>query len=201
MAAIHITITLHSGMRLSDDVRGAAALATLPATQLKGRLRASCEHIARLRGWPVCGAPEQRKMCHDNPCTICRLFGSPWREGMLYCHDLTATEPPVLNARTRATRSRRRGVVTDIETQPAMIVPAGAQFRGAIHYDFAELALLALTVAGLHHIDNIGGGWAAGDGLCMVSTEARDRNNRPIPPEKLADALRNFQPEQRSVSG
>ncbi len=189
MASIHITITLDSGMRPADEQNDSSLI---PATQIKGRLRASCEQLARMRGWRICQPPTQ--LCHTTPCVSCRLFGSPWLEGKLYFSDLTSAEPAYLDQRARTMRSRARGVMTRHEPQQRMIIPAGAQFKGVIHYDFSEIALLALVVAGLNNINSIGGGWGAGEGLCMVSTEARDRNNRPIPLDKLADALRDFQP-------
>jgi CRISPR/Cas system CSM-associated protein Csm3 (group 7 of RAMP superfamily) len=192
MATINFTLTLETGMRPSLELRDRSSI---PATQVKGRLRASCEQIARMQGWRVCNAPDPAAMCHAAPCVICRLFGSGWREGSLYFQELTSAEPLVLDRRVRARFARQRGVLEHLEKQERMLIPAGTQFQGSIHYDFPELGRVALVVAGLNAIRNIGGGWGAGDSLCLVSAEARDRNNRPLPLDKLVDVLRQFNPD------
>jgi CRISPR/Cas system CSM-associated protein Csm3 (group 7 of RAMP superfamily) len=89
----------------------------IPGSQLKGRVRHSCERIASALGIPICHAPVERTMCPDGPktitrssreeldrlragadapqCVICAIFGSAMYPSPLRFDDLAATLGPV----------------------------------------------------------------------------------------------------------
>jgi CRISPR/Cas system CSM-associated protein Csm3 (group 7 of RAMP superfamily) len=85
----------------------------IPGSQLKGRVRHSCERIAAAMGIPICNAPVERTMCPHGPaeiarvsreeldrlraganapqCAICAIFGSAMYPSPLRFGDLVAT--------------------------------------------------------------------------------------------------------------
>ncbi len=84
----------------------------IPGSQLKGRVRHSCERIASALGIPICRAPVEQTMCpHDTritrmareelhrlraggdqlQCAICAIFGSAMYPSPLCFNDLAAT--------------------------------------------------------------------------------------------------------------
>jgi CRISPR/Cas system CSM-associated protein Csm3 (group 7 of RAMP superfamily) len=87
----------------------------IPGSQLKGRVRHSCERIAAALGIPICAAPVEATMCPHGPaaisrtsreelhrlraganapqCVICAIFGSAMYPSPLRFGDLAATPP------------------------------------------------------------------------------------------------------------
>lgn len=85
----------------------------IPGSQLKGRVRHSCERIAAALGVPICHAPAEPNMCPHGPqaitrtsreeldrlragagarqCVICAIFGSAMYPSPLRFDDLAAT--------------------------------------------------------------------------------------------------------------
>lgn len=177
MANITLRLRLLSDMRLSHDDPP-----YLSAAQLKGLLRAECRRIAD-------------SVLRDDlpsPDMLDRLFGTRWQEGALYFAELQTDAQPTLMIRNYVTHSRARSVVIRAETRQQWLLPAGTVFTGAIRYDVADLALVALTVAGLRAITSIGGGFGSGYGGCEIEAEALDRGGRAIPDQALVSALQDL---------
>lgn len=69
----------------------------IPASSIRGRLRAHLERLLRQMGQPVCTPPVADRMCpHAGPqdyCIACRVFGSPWRPAGVVNTDLRLTSP------------------------------------------------------------------------------------------------------------
>ncbi|NES19153.1 MAG: CRISPR-associated protein Csm3 [Symploca sp. SIO3E6] len=175
-------------------VRTADQKLLIPASQLKGRLRHECEKLARGLGWPICQSPNAQTMCPQRAnfpeneardfereeyrvpgderyhCLICQMFGNPALPSRIIVDDLICAEdldnvPEVL--RPGVTINRRRGTAEEkklyfLETSPAN---AKLRFEGQIHLqsNFPSYAK-ALILAGLHHINALGGSKSAGLG-------------------------------------
>ncbi|WP_413167614.1 RAMP superfamily CRISPR-associated protein [Capilliphycus salinus ALCB114379] len=164
----------------------------IPASQIKGRLRHECEKITRGLGWGICQSPTPNTMCphreglsendkqkfhrdeykidENYHCLICQIFGNPSLPSRVLFDDFICTEDPknlpeVL--RPGVTINRRRRTAEEqklyfLETSP---VNAKLQFTGQIHFlpncrNYAKI----LIVAGLHHIQALGGSKSAGLG-------------------------------------
>jgi len=68
----------------------AEGLVYIPASSLKGRVRRACEQLAKQVGLRVCHAPRPGGMCSahtQQPCLVCRVFGTPGRGGELHWQD------------------------------------------------------------------------------------------------------------------
>ena len=166
---------------LSDKpiIRNAEGNLLIPASQLKGRLRHECEKIARGLHWDICESPNPQTMCPQRAgirgeetyhCLICQLFGNPALPSRLLFDDLICTEnpenlPEVL--RPGVTLNRRRRTAEEqklffLETSPAN---AKLRFVGQIHFqpNYPNYAKV-LIVAGLRHIQALGGSKSSGLG-------------------------------------
>lgn len=76
----------------------AAGFPFIPASSIRGRLRAHLERLLKAWGQPVCTPPVPAQMCPhvwatdtapaQNYCLACRLFGSAWQGGTLMNNDL-----------------------------------------------------------------------------------------------------------------
>ena len=175
-------------------VRTADKKLLIPASQLKGRLRHECEKLARGLSWPICQSPNAQTMCPQRAylpeneardfereeyrvpgderyhCLICQMFGNPALQSRIIVDDLICTEDPenlpeVL--RPGVTINRRRGTAEEkklyfLETSPANVK---LRFKGEIHLQpsFPPYAK-ALILAGLHHINALGGSKSTGLG-------------------------------------
>lgn len=175
-------------------IRNAEDNLLIPASQLKGRLRHECEKITKALGWNICESPNPQTMCPQRAgisgnfqredyqftdgitgeetyhCLICQLFGNPALPSRLLFDDLICTEnpenlPEVL--RPGVTLNRRRRTAEEqklffLETSPAN---AKLRFVGQIHFqpNYANYAKV-LIVAGLRHIQALGGSKSSGLG-------------------------------------
>jgi CRISPR/Cas system CSM-associated protein Csm3 (group 7 of RAMP superfamily) len=175
-------------------IRNAEGNLLIPASQLKGRLRHECEKIARGLHWDICESPNPKTMCPQRAgisgnfqredyefadgitgeetyhCLICQLFGNPALPSRLLFDDLICTEnpenlPEVL--RPGVTLNRRRRTAEEqklffLETSPAN---AKLRFVGQIHFqpNYPNYAKV-LIVAGLRHIQALGGSKSSGLG-------------------------------------
>jgi CRISPR/Cas system CSM-associated protein Csm3 (group 7 of RAMP superfamily) len=79
-------LTMPSQGEAVDDVY-------LPASSFKGRLRDTCEQLARAMGLSLCDPPIPEKMCgsirkdRSKHCIACRIFGTPGQPSGLLFHD------------------------------------------------------------------------------------------------------------------
>jgi len=87
----------------------AAGFPYIPASSIRGRLRAHLERLLKAWGQPVCTPPVPAQMCphvgvrgeegpEQNYCLACRLFGNAWHEAALMNNDLGLVERQRYNA-------------------------------------------------------------------------------------------------------
>lgn len=161
----------------------------LPGSALKGRLRHTCERLARsllADDNAVCHAPAPDSTCPLDPvalthyCPICRLFGSPRRPSTLRFSDLHWSEgsfPAPTLVRTGVSIGRRRRVAEprrlyDLEAVDPLDVVYQGQITGHLNEAEAQ-ALTALLLGGLNALTTLGGGRGSGMGRCHIVVEAR----------------------------
>lgn len=152
----------------------------LPASHLKGLMRAAWREIADSLGWStdiesaVFGSPDQ---------------SGPGKEAAVQMSDAVATTPVQTNLLTR-TAVDEAGVGRDQSLRTTEAVPVGTRFTGQIHTQAASgtvedlawrLALLAVSA--------VGGNRNRGSGQCLVELAGERRSPGQILQE-LAD-LRN----------
>jgi CRISPR/Cas system CSM-associated protein Csm3 (group 7 of RAMP superfamily) len=153
-------------------VRNAAGTLIIPGSHLKGRWRHECEKLARGLGLPVSESPNPGAMMQTPGCVISRIFGNPQTPSRLWVDDLICAakreELPTEVIRPGVTINRRRGTAEDeklyyLETSPAN---QKLEFIGQMHLELtSELNYaLPLLVAGLQHINALGGSKSAGLG-------------------------------------
>lgn len=170
-------------------VRNSEGNLLIPASQLKGRLRHECEKIARGLHWKICFSPNPQKMCPqrggltDNferteyqvsgydghHCLTCQIFGNPVLASSVIFDDLICEEDPENLAevlRPGVTINRRRRTAEEqklyfLETTPAN---TKLKFTGQINLIAAPVYAEALILAGLRHIQALGGSKSAGLG-------------------------------------
>jgi CRISPR/Cas system CSM-associated protein Csm3 (group 7 of RAMP superfamily) len=89
-----------ASLTLADKVavRDTRGRLIIPGSHVKGKLRHTCEEIARSLGKAVCESPRAETMCPQlagisAPCLICQLFGSPAYRSPLRFHDLVYVDP------------------------------------------------------------------------------------------------------------
>ncbi|MEB3294674.1 MAG: RAMP superfamily CRISPR-associated protein [Synechococcales bacterium] len=152
-------------------VRNASGQLVIPGSHLKGRLRHECEKLARALGLTVSESPNPGLMMQTRGCVISKIFGNPQQASRLLVDDLLCEakrdELPPEVIRPGVTMNRRRGTAEDeklyfLETSPSN---QGLKFTGQLHLiqpmeDYA----LPLVVAGLKHIQALGGSKSAGLG-------------------------------------
>lgn len=170
-------------------VRNAKGQLLIPASQLKGRLRHECEKLARGLGWQIFESPSAETLCPTQEqvepqfrevyqvpgyrgfhCIISQIFGNPILPSRILLEDLICPvnledSPEVLRPGVTIHRARRTAVEKKLyflETSPAN---AQLPFEGAIYLqsDCPPYAK-ALIIAGLHHINALGGSKSAGLG-------------------------------------
>jgi len=82
----------------------------IPATSLKGFLRANAEALLTSWGLPICLAPQPTTMCHDlqNLCLVCQVFGNPRRMAPLKFAELRPLDEVSPSVRSGVSISRYR---------------------------------------------------------------------------------------------
>jgi len=161
------------------DWRG---LPMVPASSFKGRLRHTCKQLAEALGQQTCDDPVAETMCQpeagQEPCPICRLFGSPWLESPLAFTDLTLVEPAFLaEARIPPRTSLRYGVGLSRRSRVAqeqllytteVFLPGGTVTLAGEISGQADDKDLGLLVAGLENLLTLGSGKTSGMGWCEL---------------------------------
>lgn len=89
-SALHIGTGLGVPKKIDDIVqRDTYGRPYLPGSSLKGKTRFQAWRLAQAFGEPLCND----KNCPvDDPCIVCRIFGSPANPGMLYFDNLSLPE-------------------------------------------------------------------------------------------------------------
>jgi len=188
MPILTLSLTCQTPLRIADGDgwavrRNPAGQPCIPATAIKGRLRATVEHIANGFDWPICGGA----LCYPldgEPCAVCQLFGSRWREGRLAFSDLVTNNAPVMLDRQRAARSRVRGVSGEVDRFKGEMLPAGTILIGTLAHGLSADWQLALVIAGLHAMNTLGSSGALGWGAFTIAIGGAPDYST------LADALR-----------
>jgi len=169
-------------------VRTADGKLLIPASQIKGRLRHECEKLARGLGWPVCQSPAAQTMCPQREgltgnfnrdeyhleqnyhCLICQIFGNPALSSRLIFDDLICEESPknlkeVISPVVTINRRRRIAEAEKLYYLETTPTNAKLEFSGQIHFlpDCPDQTK-ALVLAGLKHINALGGSKSAGLG-------------------------------------
>ncbi len=153
-------------------VRNAAGTLVIPGSHLKGRWRHECEKLARGLDLPVSESPNPGAMMQISNCVVSKIFGNPQIPSRLWVDDLICEarreELPTEVIRPGVSINRRRGTAEDeklyyLETSPAN---QKLKFTGQIYLELnAELGYaLPLLIAGLKHINALGGSKSAGLG-------------------------------------
>lgn len=185
-------------------VRNAQGQLLIPGSQLKGRLRHECEKLARGLGWTIFSAPLPKNLSpmtvesrfedkytvpgyRGYHCLVSQIFGDPILPSRIFVDDLICSIPGTDLAeilRPSVTINRRRRTSDEkklffLETSP---VNAQLKFEGEIYLlpqspEYSE----ALIMAGLQHINALGGSKSAGLGWLTwevsVKTSNKSKNN------------------------
>jgi len=213
----HLTVQLKSPMHIGTGfarglvnrtvVRGRDGLVYVPGSALKGKCRAACEALARLRDMSDCRAPHPQRMTADqSACVVCRIFGAPGHGSQLRWHSARLTQNWVealhpgrksrtvfgqTTTRTQVQLSRTRGLASEARLFTSEFAAEGLKFeaRPAIT---GRLWLTPLTVAddlyyelilllaSLKMIGTLGGDASRGAGDCELG----------LPPEVVVDGKR-----------
>jgi CRISPR-associated Csx10 family RAMP protein len=170
---------------LTRDARG---LPMVPASAFKGRLRHEVERLApvlRPNDPPPCASPVPDAMCQGDqePCPVCRLFGSPWHPGKLTFSDLILVEPdflttgeaPLGDVRYGVGLSRQRRVAEDqlLYTTEVFLPGTPLTLSGTISGNLDEEDL-ALLQAALDSLFTVGGGKTKGLGWFELTLNIQD---------------------------
>lgn len=149
----------------------------IPASTFKGRLRHAVEQVASTLHLPQTVCQTNQRMCQQDPCVVCQLFGSPWVAGTVRFADLTLSGPaevlkirekgkyPHTTQRMGVTLNRRRRVAEDAFLYSTELLYPGIalQFSGSIIGPITQ-AQAGLLVAGLHLLPALGRGKTGGLG-------------------------------------
>jgi len=200
--------TTGSGWALHVDrptARGADGQVVIPATSLKGALRAAAVQVLGALGVPACSGSIPGSLCTDPArlCLVCRVFGHPRRRAPIRFTDArpasvveTRVRPSVAISRARRAAFEQRLFAIEVAD------PTGAerwQARAAGRFgdpqparDAAALIWLAARAR-----PTLGGGVARGVGWIRAwEVEAR-LNGEPLGPEALEAAARGWTADHR----
>ena len=150
----------------------------IPASTLKGIWRHACEAIAPSMGdHSVCNSPRAEKMCLDNHCIICQIFGSPTLESRIVISDLKLDNDLGIDSteiRSGVTINRNRRVAEDhrLYFTETSLPNAEFEFSGDIIIDGKITdEQIKLLSAGLNYIHAIGSGKTRGLGWLKIKRE------------------------------
>lgn len=201
-APLHVGTGYQRGLIHRTIVRDAENNVYLPASTLKGKVRAACEALLTARGLPPCRAPypKEMKACRENQCLVCRIFGAPGQDAGLLWHDAVLTDDWPSDAgkfgqtviRTQVALNRSRGLAaegllyTGEATAPNLVFRSAQGVTGRLeltplmgdpdtHYE------LILLLAGLRLVSFLGGAASRGMGLCSIELpQAVQINDRQV---------------------
>ncbi len=156
----------------------------LPATSLKGALRAQAE---RILGDKACKAPNPNHMCPDpnHLCLACEVFGNPRRVSPLRFYDVVLPKSePQIRAGVAISRRRRAAVpqrLYFVETTAAGLLEAHTVIEGFFPYQQEAEEAAALVVLAARMLPTLGAGRTRGLGWleaiepeCMIEDHLLD---------------------------
>ncbi|HXF69662.1 MAG TPA: RAMP superfamily CRISPR-associated protein [Thermoflexus sp.] len=149
----------------------------IPASSVRGRVRAHLERLLRASGLPACWPPRPEQMCphvgvvpdpKEPFCLACRIFGSPWYPSPTFFEDLRLVAVGHPNGRlayrTGIGISRRLGTVqAERLFTTESTSPTGLRFRGNIEGALAREEM-GWLLAALRTVQHLGGDKARGMG-------------------------------------
>lgn len=217
-SAWHVGTGLSRGLLNRTTRRNARGEVYIPASTIKGRLRDACERLAQLyseqnKHISVCQPPKPENMCRgENPCIVCRLFGSAYIGERLFFEDATLGSDlseiydpaDQSHPRVRVKLDRRKGIAeaghlfTTEYAEPQLVfhTQVTGNLRLTPLVGEAEHAYeLILLAAGVRFVKELGGDKSAGFGACDIAFASDielgpQRTAKPISPtELLADWL------------
>jgi CRISPR/Cas system CSM-associated protein Csm3 (group 7 of RAMP superfamily) len=155
-------------------------LPVIPASSVRGRIRAHLERLLPAFGLPVCSPPRPELMCPharvpDGFCLACRVFGSPRRDAAVLFNDLKV-QPirPLFNfpQRIQVSISRRLNTAQAERLFSSETTPFSENvqsvFAGQIS-GRAEPVELGWMIAAIALVEHIGGDKARGLGRVRLS--------------------------------
>lgn len=199
---VHSAFFIGSGLGIAGIVdkacmKDAEGFIYIPGSSIKGKIRYYCKQLLQLPKFKtsveICETFNNPEVCKsDNPCLICRLFGSNYTEGALHFHNAQLKDEfrsvldkknPIdmkyqTNLRTnnkinRYTRTTEKGHLFTTEAGEK-----GFVFDGTIigcfdvviceESEYKTPLELFLLMSGLHLVNNIGGQKSRGMGNCKV---------------------------------
>ena len=161
----------------------------IPASSVRGRVRAHLERLLNSQGKPVCTPPIPEQTCPHNDtvedssengmkfCMACRIFGSTWRETSVFFSDFhmdrgTAGANEVIAERPSVTISRNLGsaqaerLFVTQTTDPVCRGPLIGRVEG--HLTREELGWL---ISAVRFVTHLGGSKARGLGNMSLKVE------------------------------
>ncbi len=202
-----VRIVMQSPLHIGGDSRSGTSaqrpllktrdgLPYIPATSLKGRLRAELEQLLASDQVAPRAETMVQPLSPSHPVdVISDLFGSPWLESKLHFSDLTLSDD-FLPARRRPTTTTRTGVGINARRRVArdavlysteLFAPGVAlPFEGEIMAYTDDPLEIGLLLAGLRLIERIGSSRSRGLGWCQVEVNAEPS----LTPEALEEAWR-----------
>jgi len=189
-----VTTGFRRGLIHRTVERDAAGLAYIPASSLKGRVRRACEQVGRQVGLRVCRAPRPNGMCSahtQQPCLVCRVFGTPGRGSGLHWQDARlaqdyrnifvgdeANRQAQFYTRTQVQLSRSLGIAAPDHLFTSEFAIENLRFESAITgwLDVTPIAgeeatggyELLLLLAGLQLVNTLGSGSSRGAGHSTI---------------------------------
>ena len=171
-------------------IRAADGNLVIPASTVKGRLRDHCERVLRSLRQPICHPPDPATTCphfwwdrgqarnHDDPCAICLLFGSPWRQGAVRVSSVVCHTPEAFSAQewrrfpyrtavrpgVSISRARRAAASDRLFAVETSAVGVNLEFEGHISGQLPRRAYVAILRAGLQSLVALGGNKSRGLG-------------------------------------
>lgn len=188
-APLHVGTGYQRGLIHRTIVRDSENNVYLPASTLKGKVRAACEALLTARDLPACRAPypQAMKTCRENRCLVCRIFGAPGQDAGLLWHDAVLTDDWPRDAgdfgqtaiRTQVALNRARGLAaegllyTGEATAPNLVFRSEQGVAGRLALtplmgDPDAPYELILLLAGLRLVRFLGGATSRGMGLCSI---------------------------------
>ncbi|MCD6508623.1 hypothetical protein J7M22_18635 [Candidatus Poribacteria bacterium] len=153
----------------------------IPASSLRGRIRAHLERLARSFGHPICTPPRPDLTCPHNPhvpppCLACRIFGSNWFRSEISFTDMIPISypeaPPPPWYRTGVGINRYTGTVREERLFVTQVLPAKEMLLRCEIEGELEEEELGWLIAACRTVNHIGGEKARGMGRIELKVKS-----------------------------
>lgn len=168
--------------------------AAIPASSIRGVLRNRVEGILRTRGHNVCEAPNPDKMCKNanDPCIVCKYFGSPRIRPSLIFED-SKIEEGTKSSRIGVGIDRRRRIAKEdhlFSYETCYGKRFTVNIRGLFLTEEEALTACTLVFLGAKAQQAIGGGGSRGLGWIELKEFKAALNGQEVKMEVLKKKLR-----------